>query len=141
MVLAACTLIALGIVLQVAARPLQSLGLEPTPQRYVALDFPDPAAIPTRANPGSRLSFRFQIDNETGRTLHQAWRVYVLGARGPVHLAAQGIRTIPRGRSVTVHATVPVGVLPSVIEVRAPGTGIAPLRLHVAARVPTVSPT
>jgi hypothetical protein len=122
-----------GAILQVAAGPLGRLGLTPSPQHYVALDFPDAAALPTSVDAGATLQFQFQVVNDTGRPLAQPWETAIVTRRGSTKVIDRGMSRIGLGRSatVTVSTIMPVSISTTTVEVIAPGTGIAPLEFHV----------
>jgi hypothetical protein len=126
-------LVLIGIVLQAAATPLAKLGLVPVPQRYIALDFPNPTALPTLATAGAALRFRFQLTNPMPRPIAQPWQVVLVGADGHTMIIATGTaHACPRcTETIAVAPVMPSTIEATTVEVKAPSVGVGPLLFHI----------
>jgi hypothetical protein len=103
------------------------------PDRYVALDFPTPDALPKVYEPGVKARFVFQIDNQTDRGLNQPWTVEVVGPGGARFVIDKGRAHLAKGAvaTVTVVPVAPVHVVPALVRVSAPGAQVVPIEFHV----------
>jgi len=120
-------------VLQVARPQLRRLAVEPLPQQYIALDFPSPDSLPTTARAGSVLHFSFDIVNNKAATVDQQWEVTLVLARGRKRAIATGRRLVGSGQAVAVRVAARAPRAAAfVLQVDAPGSGVAPLLFHVA---------
>lgn len=122
-----------GTVLQAAAPLLGAAGLTPVRQKYVALDFSHPTALPTRLPPGSFLSFEFQVANDTGTAITQPWEVTVAVAnQRPVVVEHSTARVRANGTAkILVLCWVPLNLNATSVYVALPGAKLAPLEFHV----------
>ena len=125
---------ALGLTLQLAAKPLASAGALAPVQHYVALDFPHPRDLPGQVTGGrSLLAFEFQIINEEARATDITWvarllptgeRSYRLGT-GRADVAAEGSALVYVAARAHGHWST------ATVEVSALGSGEAALEFHV----------
>jgi hypothetical protein len=135
-------ILVVGTVLQVAAQPLGKAGLIAVPQRFVALSFVRPTALPYRLAPGSPLRFDFEIANEAGAAITQAWEVTAVGSGGSTAVIEGGTERVGAGATATVDvsAFVPERLRLSAVDVSLPGRHLAPLEFHITATSRAVAP-
>ncbi|MGC8626720.1 MAG: hypothetical protein ACP5VR_04040 [Acidimicrobiales bacterium] len=131
--MSAAAIAVVATVVQVAGPQLKRLAVEPLPQQYIALDFPSPDSLPVTARAGAVLHFIFDIVDNKATAVDQQWKVMTVLANGKKTVIARGRELVSSGHAaaVRVAARAPrTGAF--VVQVDAPGSGVAPLLFHVA---------
>jgi hypothetical protein len=118
----ACVVFALVALLSGPAAGLLSRArVLPAADRFTAMSFPDPSALPATFAPGVPVTFDFQILDLEGHAVTYRW-IAEEATEGTARALGSGSLTAPPGRPSTVRVTATLtGPGPALVRVRLVG--------------------
>jgi hypothetical protein len=132
-VAAMVVLAALALLVQFAGGVARSLGATAQPATFVALALNGAPTVTGKVAPNSEFPVAFTVINVGSASINQQWIVTLAAPGRAAKSVANGSVAVPGNGRATENVTVTMPAAPgtATIQIQAPGSGVAPLVLHV----------